>query len=592
MAQHSFRPVRLVAAIVLGALICQPTEAQITSGTIFGSGLGSSPGGRDSRWTIVALPPGFTPPDSQTTPYAAYVPLPVDPAFIGGGTPQTGQVFAGGTNYWIAPQNSTGSLVGGTYNWITQQQFYVAQTGFYRFDFPGAGDNELEFYIDGTVNTTNPKRPTITGGQQIGGRAGTFTSISTFTGGAELTAGMHTASMVLWDYGGSTGALIGTSTFSQAVAYWAPASGAGGNGTWTNSNAYWTVASNGSGTKQPWTDGVGVAYFGGTSGTVSVGENVAVNQVYFTTGGYLVQGGGGTLQYGDGGTITARAGTATISANQSVANNLKIAGVGTVALSGTTTLNYGKQLLVDGGNLLVNGLVNNAFGGVYVSTGNLGGTGAINSSVGGSGMLNPGLSGTASGILAATQLNPADGLDLTFVFSGTTPNYFNTADSTNDVLRLTANPTFVAPFASPLTSANTKTLFLNFTKDQLTLGSGSVTSLKGGFFTDANFDFTSLLNNQTWNNAGFQVYVLGDGKGTDNAINGQGYYNWRNPNMFGWTQSLFMSTVAETADFGAGAVNGRVMLLTVAVPEPSTVALGLSGVGLALAAVRLRRRRS
>jgi hypothetical protein len=150
-------------------------------------------------------------------------------------------VFGSGTNYWIAPQNSTNSLIGGTYNWITQQQFYVPVSGFYRFDFPGAGDNELEFYIDGAVNTTNPTRPTITGGQQIGGRAGNFTSISTFTGGAQLSSGTHTASMVLWDYGGSTGALIGTSTFAPAVAYWAPGSGAGGNGTWTNSNAYWTT---------------------------------------------------------------------------------------------------------------------------------------------------------------------------------------------------------------------------------------------------------------------------------------------------------------------------------------------------------------
>lgn len=590
MAQHSSRPIRLFAALFLGMLTCQAAEAQVTSGTIFGSGLVEGPGGRDSNWKIVALPSGFTPPDSQTTPYNSYVPTATPGVFVGGGNPQTGQVYLGGTNYWIAPQASTASLVGGTYNWITQQQFYVAQTGFYRFDFPGAGDNELEFYIGGTINTTDPKRPTITGGQQIGGRAGGFSSMTTFTGGAQLTAGMNTASMVLWDYGGDTGALIGSSTFAPAVAYWAPSTGAGGNGTWTNANAYWTADAAGQTTKQPWTSGVGVAYFGGTAGTVSVGENVAVNQVYFTTGGYTVQSAGGQITYGNGATITGQTGLSTISATQQADSGLKIAGNGTVALSGTTNVGFGKTLLVDGGKLLVNGVVNNAFGTVTVTAGNLGGTGAINSSIRGNGLLNPGLSGTASGILAATQLNPADGLDLAFVFSGTTPNYFNTANSTNDVLRLTANPQFVAPFAAPLTSANTKTLFLNFTKEQLTLGTGSVTALKGGFFTDANFDFTSLLNNQAWNNAGFQVYVLGDGNGTDNRLNGQGYYNWRNPAMFGWDQSLFMSTVAETADFGGGNVNGRVMLLTVAVPEPSTVVL--AGIAMACCYAGLRRRRS
>ena len=589
MAQHSSRPIRLFAALFLGMLTCQAAEAQVTSGTIFGTGLVEGPGGRDSNWKIVALPSGFTPPDSQTTPYNSYVPTATPGVFVGGGNPQTGQVYLGGTNYWIAPQASTASLVDGTYNWITQQQFYVAQTGFYRFDFPGAGDNELEFYIGGTINTTDPKRPTITGGQQIGGRAGSFEFMTTFTGGAQLTAGMNTASMVLWDYGGDTGALIGSSTFAPAVAYWAPSTGAGGNGTWTNANAYWTADAAGQTTKQPWTSGVGVAYFGGVAGTVSVGENVAVNQVYFTTGGYTVQSAGGQITYGNGATITGQTGLSTIAATQQADSGLKIAGNGTVALSGTTNVGFGRTLLVDGGKLLVNGVVNNVFGTVNVSTGSLGGTGTINSVIRGAGSLNPGLTGTASGILAATQLNPSDGLDLTFVFSGTVPNYFDTANSTNDVLRLTGG----APFTAGLTSANTKTLFLNFTKEQLTLGTGSVTTLEGGFFTDADFDFTSLLNNQTWNNAGFQIYVLGDGNGTDNRLNGQGYYNWRNPAMFGWDQSVFMSTVPRTANFGGGGgVTGQVMLLTFAVPEPSTIALGLSGVGLALAATRLRRRRS
>jgi hypothetical protein len=582
----------IAAACLCLLLASRSAEAQFVSGTIFGTGLGSSPGGRDSNWKVVAVPSTFTPPSGQTVPYSAYIPTNTVPQFTGGGSPQTGLVYLGGTNYWIAPQSVTSSIAAPTYNWIAQQQFYVPVAGFYRFDFPGAGDNEMEFYIDGSINTTAPQRPTITGGQQIGGRAGTFTAITTFTGGAQLSSGTHTASMVLWDYGGETGALIGSSTFAPAVAYWAPGSGAGGNGTWNNDNAYWTTDAAGLTTKQPWTNGVGVAYFGGTPGTVSVSGTVNVNQMYFTTSGYTLQGGSGnSIQYGNGGTITVYSGSATIAAPQSFSNGLKISGNGTTILSGTTYLNGAQTVLVDSSNLMVNGRVESggAAGTVYVSNGSLGGSGSIYSKIAGTGMVNPGLSGTASGILTAEQFIANEGMDLTFVFSGTVPNYFDTANSTNDVLRLTGSPIFTPPIPTALTSANTKTLFLNFTRDELLLGTGSVTSLKGGFFTDANIDFASRLNNETWDNAGFEVYVLGDGLGTDNRINGQGYYNWRNPTMFGWTQSLFMSTVAETANFSGGNVNGRVMLLTVAVPEPSTLFM-LGGAGLALAFWKRRRR--
>lgn len=586
----SFARTCFVVVVLAVAFVATTAHAQFTSGTIFGTGLGSSPGGRDSNWSVVAVPGTYNPPSSQTVPYDSYVPFTAPGVFYGGGSPQTGLVSLGGTNYWIAPQPTTSSIAAPTYNWIAQQQFYVPVAGFYRFDFPGAGDNEMEFYIDGSVNTTSPQRPTITGGQQIGGRAGNFTSITTFTGGAQLSAGTHTASMVLWDYGGETGALIGSSTFAPAVAYWAPGSVAGGNGTWTNGNAYWTTDSAGLTTKQPWTNGVGVAYFGGTSGTVSVGENVSVNQIYFTFPNYVVQGGGGAISYGNGGTITTYSGTATIAAAQSFSNGLKIAGNGTTVLSGTTTLSGAQVVLVDSSHLLVNGFVTSggAQGTVYVSKGNLGGTGRIYSKIAGNGLVNPGLTGTASGILAAEQFVATDGLDVTFVFSGTTPTYSNSSDSVNDVLRLTGNPIFTPPFPTSLTSANTKTLFLNFTKEQLTLGTGSITSLKGGFFTDAANDFTSSLYNATWDNGGFKVYVLGDGLGTDNFINGQGYYNWRNPAMFGWDQSLFLSTVPQTANFSTGTVNGQVMMLSIAVPEPSTFVL-LSVAGVAYACWRRRR---
>lgn len=574
----------LVAWALTGWTLCNSSHAQFVSGTIFGSGLGLSPGGRDSNWKIVALPSGFTPPSGQTTPYNSYVPYTTPGVFIGGGSPQTGISTLGGTNFWIAPQATTSSLVGGFYNWIAQQQFYVPVTGFYRFDFPAAGDNEIEFYLDGSINTTNPKNPTITGGQQIGGRVGGFGAVATFTGGAELSAGTHTASMVLWDYGGETGAIIGSSTFAPAVAYWAPGSGAGGNGTWTNSNAYWTTAADGSGTKQPWTSGVGVAYFGGTSGTVSVGENVNVNQVYFTTGNYVVQGGGGGLVYGNGATITAQSGTATVTATQAADSGIKIAaGNGTVVLQGTTNLGWTRTLLVDGGKLVMNGTVNSPIsnGSVYVAAGSLSGTGTINGTIAGNGQINPGPSGGNAGILTSTQLNPADGLDFTFVFSGTAPTYGSAANSVNDIMRLTGG----TPFSDTFTSTSIMAILLDNVTDPSQVAVG--TKFAGGFFTDADTSFRSSIAHAT-----FSYFVYGDGNGPF-SFGDRNYYSL--PAFvpgFGSTYNVEIGVEATTANFAGGSSLGQVSTFTVIVPEPSACVLTVAGLACGSYAFSRRRKRA
>ena len=186
---------------------------------IYGTGQGGSPNTRDSNWRIVAVPSNFTPPSSQTPPYDSYI-IPSAPGvFIGGGNPQIGVTFNGVTNYWIAPHNTDASLVGGNYNWIVAQEFHVDTAGVYTFNFQGAGDNELDFYINGSITNYlgDSTRPTITGGTQIGTRAGGYGYLTTFTGNAFMNTGTNTAYMVLWDYGGSTGALIQQSTFASAV---------------------------------------------------------------------------------------------------------------------------------------------------------------------------------------------------------------------------------------------------------------------------------------------------------------------------------------------------------------------------------------
>ena len=202
----------VASTLLATAVLTLPVRASL----IYGTGQGSSLGGRDSYWDLVALPASWTNAPASV-PYDAYIPTAVPGVFVGGGNPQSGVSFGGGvTNYWIAPQASDASLIGGNYNWIVAQQFVIPVAGLYNFSFSGAGDNELDFYINGSIGNYlgDSNRPTIFGGSQIGTRAGGFSFLTTFTGQAYLNAGTNTAYMVLWDYGGSTGALIQQSSFS------------------------------------------------------------------------------------------------------------------------------------------------------------------------------------------------------------------------------------------------------------------------------------------------------------------------------------------------------------------------------------------
>lgn len=192
------------------------TTAALCGGNINGSGVGTNPSttyALDSNWYVVALPQGY----SQTLPYKAYVPKIDDlaPVYLN----RAGYTVSGKTYYWIAPQSNAGSLLGGTYNWIVQQTFNVAQSGFYDLNFSGMGDNAISFFINGVIDTTDPVRPTITGGTQIGTRFDSFTSMGTFAGVTYLNAGVNTASMVMEDWGGATTALISGSTFTCNSTY-------------------------------------------------------------------------------------------------------------------------------------------------------------------------------------------------------------------------------------------------------------------------------------------------------------------------------------------------------------------------------------
>jgi hypothetical protein len=223
-------PFAFAAATLAAALAALPGPGRAIT-IIHGTGEGQAPGGRDANWDIVALPSPLN-TTLDTPPYDAYVTTNASEVWVGSGCtsgcvaanqiPQAGINFNGITNYWVAPRNDIAAIVNNVgpqnpatwYHWILKQSFTVTQPNFYDFNFKGAGDNRLEFYVNGTVDTSVPLRPTITGGTAM-----TVTgpnnplSLSTYSGSVFLTAGVHSAYMVLVDRGNFTGAIIQQSSF-------------------------------------------------------------------------------------------------------------------------------------------------------------------------------------------------------------------------------------------------------------------------------------------------------------------------------------------------------------------------------------------
>lgn len=207
---------------------------------------------------------------------------------------------------------------------------------------------------------------------------------------------------------------------------------------------------------------------------------------------------------------------------------------------------------------------------VLLNGGTIDGTGSVKS-VGGVGLVSP---GNSPGVLTTESVDAASGIDFSFEFTGTgAPTYNAPAASVNDVLRLTAG----VPFSGTIDGDNVVNLFLARTS----IVENDV--FQGGFFTTT--DQSSALSG-----AARSAWVLGDGNGTDAFLNGQGYYSLTNFNATtsaSW--SLLFSSVATSADFGSGPVNGFVTQVTV-VPEPGSLALTACGIALAGWAARRRPR--
>ena len=313
-----------------------------TTGVIFGTGAGADPAtgtARDANWTMVAVPSTWTPPEA--VPYPAYVVQTVANTYVGGNNGsnvQNGYTANGTTSYWIAPQSTINALVGGNYNWIVAQEFNVVRDGAYDFSFGGAGDDQISFFIDGTVNTSNSVLPVITGGTQIGSTWASFNTIGTLTGTANLLAGTHTAYMVLNDFGGGTGAIITPGSFTPPDGTIVKA----GN-TLDLQNVAYTTAD---------LITLEAATLAASTGTSSWAGGVV------TTGGSTVAVDGAALS---------------IAGVVSGTGSLTKSGSGNLILSAANT--YGGATSVAGGRLSVNGSL--ASSAVTVSGGTLGGSGNI-----------------------------------------------------------------------------------------------------------------------------------------------------------------------------------------------------------------------
>lgn len=238
---------------------------------------------------------------------------------------------------------------------------------------------------------------------------------------------------------------------------------------------------------------------------------------------------------------------------------------GGLAKAGQGLLRLGGDSAYAGGTHVLEGVL--AVDGATISAATvnagatLGGSGSVGG-IGGAGTVAP---GNSPGILTASAVDGAAGLDFAFEFGAAgDPVWSDAAASVNDVLRLTS----ATPFLSPLDAGNRIDVYLGVAS----LATGDV--FRGGFFTDRDTSFLSEIQG-----AELRVHLL-DPQGAS-LHNGIAYALYDGPLTLG------VDTVATLATFASGDEAGYVLQLT-AVPEPSTYGLFL---GIAALAAGIARRR-
>ena len=307
----------------------------------------------------------------------------------------------------------------------------------------------------------------------------------------------------------------------------------------------------------------------GKSGTANVSTLHYTGGTASTTKGFSMASDAtaGVINVANSGTTLTVSGQITGSSG----SGLTKTGIGRLSLSGSSSYNGATTVSAGDLNLSGGSITNSA---VTVASGaSLSGYGSVGT-IGGAGAINP---GNSPGILTTPQVNPSGGTSFNFEMTGTAPTYSDAANTVNDVIRITGG----TPFSQALAGNG---INIYFSGAALFTGSTAV-QYQGGFFTDRSASFASSISGATYN----YYFANGSGSTTYNGVNYYTKAQYETAVLSSNLMTITVTTVAQTANFGGGDINGQVMQVQV-IPEPSTYALlGLSAA--AFGAYRWRRRR-
>lgn len=158
---------------------------------------GQGGGSTDPYWKVVAV--------ADNASFLAQQALILDPPLPGVWTPNTP------TSKWVSVNAAGGQVLVGLPpgNYVYETEFTADATGSYTFNFSAAADNQASFYVNGTLDTTDVNKPTITGGTLIGNAPLNTFSLSAITGTANVNAGLNRLYAVVTN---STGTPSNTAT--------------------------------------------------------------------------------------------------------------------------------------------------------------------------------------------------------------------------------------------------------------------------------------------------------------------------------------------------------------------------------------------
>ena len=177
---------------------------------------------------------------------------------------------------------------------------------------------------------------------------------------------------------GGSSALASTLTWDGGDA--APNTTFGGSGTWNTTSLNWTSG----GLETPWTDttGTDTALFLGTAGTVTLGETVTANSLFFGVTGYVLNGatlnlaGGAPAIHTDGSTVSA---TINSVISDTAAAGLTKTGAGSLILGSANTYSGLTDILAGTVKIDANtGSLSTGSGLTFGSATRFGGTGTFN----------------------------------------------------------------------------------------------------------------------------------------------------------------------------------------------------------------------